>query len=1415
MAGEPTTDFLAAQTFLQQKFNNHSALDVLSRTLDELQPKTGWSLINELIQNAIDIEATNISFSYSNSGNLKFQHNAKIEKYPLDSSSIQGLCGVAESTKGLSTVGFMGVGFKFFIKFFNSVTVSDRNTCFKINYPVGTGWKPKLESLYSPKWVELGEEPDEGFTTSFYFEGLIDEMANKIENVFKTIKADNFAIFAKQGLSAATFENNKDEENQIVTSIQTKIIDRNGVQIRIDDQTKNFLVLQEEMMASNEVKELVIDNRKLDLEDGQNNDLIRTVSLVLEYEGNGDKIIIKKRKSGTLFCLVPLTDITFPFKIGLDADWFMPLDRAKLKEDSPALRWHKEMIHPTLPKLLKKYFNLLGPNYTHEERKKATDIFPNKSLAITDEYRFISDDEFHRKLTSSLNECKFVLCTDGELRVPSEVKNIEDIPGGETTYRHQVTDKLGREIYDNFIACVKTPIVDRSAISTNTINYLTKKLEMLPYPELSDFDTEKIKKLWNPNNPSQYLHILDMFVSMMNKEEGMGPEIVPLNDGTWGRLLYPDFSFDHLPIKDGVESKLYETLQEHPGFEEAKEVHDALKFGIKKSTQYYSNWDASGNKWKETTTPSGGKLWRDSGDWRTNITEIEEQDEELLTSILHFAIRTNDPKVVNYLLTRGGISKSKKCFIPTPYANALIIPNESERILEDSMRNILATTSENFDVKKFLLKAGLIVMKPKKITTYSGDSGKILEKTGITVSHNGAHKSSYATKNKKRKNEWTIIDHKWPVELINVDLKELSKYLSKPTDELKSSMTSANKFTSISYYFIDTKSVRGTKDSNWINQLKTTPWVECSDGEYRIPSRAPLSDSENLTGYHAILEEHIVEFYQKLGLKFESSLEDLSSQECMEHWQHQQVQRPRFFMEKLMALEVPDEDKKQMVLNTIWPTAGDVFKNTKLKNFVNHSAESLGGYIGKTEILDKELIEKLEKIGLRFEDTIAQETVFDCASVLVEKIKDKNSKYSNILQKCWRMLLEMETTIEHIPTLNSELEVITQKKEKFYISPFICDERFDLGKYSLYPGQFPAKLSLLRILCDRSEQIEIVDNLIEVEFDPNELFESPELSRIAHSMRVDYKFFHCNENHTTLFEEKNHEFPLIMKLTDEQTQVFVWKDRDWVDNLVQLLLTQGGWNMEGYKILRDALKNHDTIAFESLYKKLCDYFNLDKISDGDIRKMIIYSESELEKAKEGKMKKSQPARLMIAGQKEVSKAIEKAPPSKPKSDEKKVESSSSPSVRMIERNSQQTKNNSTFTDVQIGDRGEELVRNMLKEKNWSVEIMPKNNPGYDIIAKKDGRTRYIEVKSNGREWETVKMKHQQGLHYYKTVEEDDGVGLIEYWICIVENILNESKTAISGDPPTIWSINLTKEKPDYIFSKSWKNRIRPDDDFLS
>ena len=135
MADIAVEEFALAKEYLEKKFEELKSLKALvNQKLRDLQPRTGWSLINELIQNAIDLKATEIKFTLFPNGDLQFQHNACIQEYPLNHRAIIGLCTIAESTKGLDTVGFMGIGFKFFTKFFSSVDVSDGTINFRINY---------------------------------------------------------------------------------------------------------------------------------------------------------------------------------------------------------------------------------------------------------------------------------------------------------------------------------------------------------------------------------------------------------------------------------------------------------------------------------------------------------------------------------------------------------------------------------------------------------------------------------------------------------------------------------------------------------------------------------------------------------------------------------------------------------------------------------------------------------------------------------------------------------------------------------------------------------------------------------------------------------------------------------------------------------------------------------------------------------------------------------------------------------------------------------------------------------------------------------------------------------------------------------------------------------------------------------
>ena len=106
-------------------------------------------------------------------------------------------------------------------------------------------------------------------------------------------------------------------------------------------------------------------------------------------------------------------------------------------------------------------------------------------------------------------------------------------------------------------------------------------------------------------------------------------------------------------------------------------------------------------------------------------------------------------------------------------------------------------------------------------------------------------------------------------------------------------------------------------------------------------------------------------------------------------------------------------------------------------------------------------------------------------------------------------------------------------------------------------------------------------------------------------------------------------------------------------------------------------------------------------------------------------------------------------------------------------------------------------------------------------AIKDEVERRIEVKGTERNWGRVQMTHQQGIHFFKTVDEDKGEGKIEYWLCVVEYVLTEDLKDYNtevypkhSEGVAIHTINLSKAKPKHAFIKnSWTNRIEPDRDW--
>ena len=372
----------------------------------------------------------------------------------------------------------------------------------------------------------------------------------------------------------------------------------------------------------------------------------------------------------------------------------------------------------------------------------------------------------------------------------------------------------------------------------------------------------------------------------------------------------------------------------------------------------------------------------------------------------------------------------------------------------------------------------------------------------------------------------------------------------------------------------------------------------------------------------------------------------------------------------------------------------------------------------------------------------------------------------------------------------------------------------------------------MRKLYDSKYSIGLLDNELELSGEGETNQSAINLSRIAFSMDLDYLFYHLRSNEECNFEGDSVQVDYLIK--DENGIVKLYfsdKNSSWKEEFSQFLINQKPVRFHRFGAhIRKAMETCDNESFEQTYRQLCKQANLQFITfdEGEARYGAIGDIKEPE-APITRPKVSVPASVKIAEEKtrdEIERELNKATGKKKSEVGKKNEQADARGSVVTQEDipedfgSKEAKSRSAFSTEEIGEQAEIHVENNLKANGWKVDNMNEltgpNAPGYDVKATKGGIERRIEVKGNEREWVGVAMTHQQGLTYFRTVNEDGGEGKIEYWLCVVENVLTEDLKDYNTNEKTIgiWPINLSRAKPKHTFNPThWKKRISPDDDW--
>jgi len=1329
---------------------------------------SAWSFLYEIIQNAVDVNATAIKIHFDEvKGSLVVQHNGT---ELLNSEAIQGLCGFSLSTKGLDGIGFMGIGFKSFLGFFSRVIISDESISFRVEAPRPEGSnKPNIKRLFFPEWVKEPPVIDDGMTTIFRFEEPYIGNAGKFQSAFTTFDPLWLAVFGKRGLSKFVLQ-----EHEYVFSDA-----KEGVMIQLQAEEKNhewnYLILEKNVIFDEEATKELKERR--DMETDPQKTTQRKVRLIKELEILTEKsneetiqrIYPKEMETGEMFCLVPLGDkFPFPFKIGIDSDWIIDPTRTKLVQETSGGVWHKTLLS-SLPELLKRYFDSLPSEMSASDRKACLSIFPESDEKISPALSFLESKEFYDSLKKSLSNSRFILCTDGAIRSPSEVKDIPKKPNG-----------MDDEYYRKFTQeCFNCPLVDRTSISTTAIDYLWKKLDFLDSPEGDDIIIEQVREMWDESD--NYLHLLDVLDELTHyKEENErgemvpiqgehGPEVIPGNKkGVWISFRSPNMAFMSLPKSGkGLEKPLYNLLTKHfPKTKNVNEIHVKLQ-GIKKS-------NSPGSEWRKNAHPLATNITK-----RIKSLDIPMEEENVI-AVYRYALRLDKADFVDYLHTPSGCKLARDCLIGPPYGNEMMERMAPNSVLSEKIKNASKGYS-NAHVLKFLKEVGAVSLVPSEVIS-------------SPVRQENARNFIDAEPNYATDSTWKKIDWVWPLPFAECDPTELGNYLDNIIDneELKTSMKKAKRNKGLRYFHFTQKPQSSKKKASWLEDLINYPWVPCADGTFRTPRESKQAAiDEQKEGKHAMLSDASMQFFiNDVKIVFGDNIPD-DDLARIEYWKSHLASN--HLTELLRTLNRLQKDGKAAsalddILEVKWNTRGENM-SAPIRRFLTELQTDYGGFFGHWSDLEKKIREIFQAFGYEpvslITKDLAKEYVSHIASTYADEISPEI--FSN-LRNANSIIIENNWDFTGCSFFTYGGQWITIDSGEYYYIQLSHDplSRFEKIKDRiLHPNQFPVGINKLRELYNDSTQFKLIDNEVVIASEMSEnnskavammrVVESLKLAELDILLSVDDGIDLSIED----IQTKTH---YLIQDEDERTKIYLSSNsKYWAGPVSKFLCEQGGFSGDMVEMVRICLQSEEK-EFEILYSQLCE-MGLDKYDTETVltNHQYLNTKRDLEDSKsDDSPRKRRDLELEVA-EATLTKPTESSTDTSNSTTEQpkhkdKTEQRPKSRPKVVSKGTKEQKKSKQ--EAKSDEATVQMVVNELEKMGWTALAdghgmrMDANQEGFDIQAIHPDKDILWRVECKGRvaKWgpSNVEISERQMHHALEFNGKEINGKIIQYLLAVIE-----------------------------------------------
>jgi hypothetical protein len=380
-----------------------------------------WLYVAELLQNAVDEEATRIVVQPQDDGSLIFEHNGS----PFSERDIESLCMRGVSSKGAGTVGFMGIGFKSVFRSFERVEVSSAAWRFALTVSsrkgerFGDNQRDWLGAVL-PEWDDIAPPPATGMNCRFRLCRRLTDLPPTTDDLERVLGTDQvlLALLAWQEIQELTWNG----QTWILKREETPLTDGSGSRVALrshdleGETARQWMLFSRAYQPSDKAIARFLEHRQLtpSIDDEQRiyeeASRSRRVAVFCEIDDDGDPRPLER---GSAFALLP-TGVTFPLGLHVQADWLLVVSRRELMQIE-GNEWHEEILCQ-IPILLKDFLAWLveTPWPENSEWNLGFDALPGKFSGEREPDAWFEGDIFRASLVDCLIDLPFLPVPSGQ-----------------------------------------------------------------------------------------------------------------------------------------------------------------------------------------------------------------------------------------------------------------------------------------------------------------------------------------------------------------------------------------------------------------------------------------------------------------------------------------------------------------------------------------------------------------------------------------------------------------------------------------------------------------------------------------------------------------------------------------------------------------------------------------------------------------------------------------------------------------------------------------------------------------------------------------------------------------------------------------------------------------------------------------